>query len=325
MMHIKPYEIPYDVNQLIALNRRTSMNHSMKRIIQKDYSLAMAGQYGEKELYYHLQFLPNDTFHVLHNIRLIENKRVFQIDFLIITIYFILLLEMKNLKGHVFFNGLGEFILQKEDGSEEKFDNPINQLERHKLQLQNWLNINSFPRIPIIPFVVLGSAANIKKEQNQYQSFFNKFIPISNALPMIINLHTNSKKTIMNKNLMTKLSSKLVESHIPIERDILQKYNMSVADLSPGVYCTKCLTIPMIRYKSKWRCKKCNHQSKFEHIYTLNDYFLLIGDTITNSQAKHFLQIESSDVVKYLLHKAGLPRIGKNKTSKYILNYIPTL
>ena len=84
-MIIKPYEIPLDVLQDEALNRRIPLNHPQKASIHANHLTSMAGQAGEREVAYLLQLLPENQFHIFHNLRLLDQKTPFQLDFLILT------------------------------------------------------------------------------------------------------------------------------------------------------------------------------------------------------------------------------------------------
>jgi|GEM_PF-2808412 len=79
-MFVKHYEVPLDVIQLEALERRLPNDNKIKTTIQSE------GQLGECEVSYQLQFLTNHEFLILHNLRLIENHRPFQMDFVNVSI-----------------------------------------------------------------------------------------------------------------------------------------------------------------------------------------------------------------------------------------------
>ena len=236
-MNSKPYEVPFDVNQLIVLDNRLRLPHYMKDTITSDLKRSKFGQSGEKDVYYQLQFLPQNEYYIFHNLRLFENNRSFQIDFLVIWKNFIFILDVKNFKGFVYFNDIGQLVHIKDDNSEEVYESPVHQAERHKIQLQNWLFQKGFPSIPIEAYAVLGSATKFLQKQNTNTSFHNRIVPCSNIFQTILKYtqQSNNYKKINIKQISTKLLS----SHSPIQRDIFKKYNLNQSDIVTGVRCTK--------------------------------------------------------------------------------------
>ena len=67
--------------------------------------------------------------------------------------------------------------------------------------------------------------------------------------------------------------------------------------------------------KNKWLCVMCNYTSMSAHFSALNDYILLIGDSITNRKARDFLQLESPYVAKRILLGAN-PDVFGNKSKR---------
>ena len=61
----------------------------------------MAGYYGEKSLDYHLSSLNQEKFDIYPGLRLSIRSQYFQIDSLVITTRFLLIIEIKNLKGEL--------------------------------------------------------------------------------------------------------------------------------------------------------------------------------------------------------------------------------
>lgn len=75
----------------------------------------------------------------------------------------------------------------------------------------------------------------------------------------------------------------------------------------------------MLRRKQNWYCRSCEHISSEAHVSALNDYKMLIGDHISNKQARDFLLVELSYVVKRLLKKAGFNCAENTKAGVYQL------
>ncbi|MBH0172538.1 NERD domain-containing protein [Fictibacillus sp. 23RED33] len=61
----------------------------------------MAGHNGEKSLQYFYRYLPKQEADIIHNIRIKHMEFFFQIDTLIITSKFLIVLEIKNYTGEL--------------------------------------------------------------------------------------------------------------------------------------------------------------------------------------------------------------------------------
>ena len=66
-----------------------------------------------------------------------------------------------------------------------------------------------------------------------------------------------------------------------------------------------------------WTCPHCKEKSKTAHIKAIEDYFLLIKPSITNSELRHFLQIDSIKSANNILKSLNLPYTGNRKGRVY--------
>lgn len=107
--------------------------------------------------------------------------------------------------------------------------------------------------------------------------------------------------------------------HKPKKENVMEKFNVSLSDLIKGVFCSNCGAVPMKRKYRKWCCLKCSHTAADAHLLALNDYQLLIGDVISNKEAREFLQVKSPYIVKKIYLKKNFESIGKNKGRRYLL------
>jgi hypothetical protein len=90
---------PIKVLKLYALLRRILPNQPLRQDIESELMKIEAGYKRELSLDYHLSFLPDKEYIILHNIRLSYKTFYFQIDTLILHTNFILILEVKNIAG----------------------------------------------------------------------------------------------------------------------------------------------------------------------------------------------------------------------------------
>lgn len=89
----------YTILAYEALFRRLKKNDSNLSRIQKDYLKHITGYRGEEMVDYKLRTQTNSDFRIFHDLRFRVNHHFFQIDTLILTSSFLLILEIKNIKG----------------------------------------------------------------------------------------------------------------------------------------------------------------------------------------------------------------------------------
>src|SRR5699024_1454659 len=107
-MFIKKIEQPLEISQMQALERRLSSHHLNKELIISQTKNLKTGYEGEQSLEYLLKFLPTEEYYILHNLRIPDPNGYFQIDFLILSLNFGLIVEVKNIYGTVTFDKFGQ-------------------------------------------------------------------------------------------------------------------------------------------------------------------------------------------------------------------------
>lgn len=99
-MFIKPLSTPLSLRKLQALFERTPIDHPARSQIQNDLGRTTVGFKGEESLLYYLEFLNEQQYFIFHNLRLpIRKDKFFQLDYLILSATFFLILEVKNYSG----------------------------------------------------------------------------------------------------------------------------------------------------------------------------------------------------------------------------------
>src|SRR5690625_2930372 len=142
-MIVKPRDIPTHILQTEALYRRIPSHHKNKAIIKKQARNLRTGFVGEESLDYIIRFLPEDTFQILHNLRLKDENGYFQMDTLIVSAHFVLIVEVKNIYGTITFDGMKQAIRTKDDGTDEGFDHPIVQVNLQQQRDRKSTRLNS--------------------------------------------------------------------------------------------------------------------------------------------------------------------------------------
>ncbi|WP_404454482.1 NERD domain-containing protein [Virgibacillus necropolis] len=318
-MIVKQREQSIYISQLEALHRRLDPSHRLKGIIHDTLIKELSGIKGENALNYYLNFLPEDEYLILHNLRIKDSNNHFEIDTLLLCERFIILIESKNWYGTLFFDGEKQVIRVGDNGKEEGLPNPIPQVKTQRHRLQNWLNQHGFPQIPLLYFVAISFPSTIIKQLYPAKPIPKEVIHSNSLYFEIEKLNNEYGTSIIDMDMLKDLSSKLVEANEPSVVNILEKFKISKNELITGVVCPGCAGLPMGRLHGKWYCVTCNLLSKDAHISLLQDYRLLIGDVITNREARAFLMVDSPYVTKRILLD-NCVSIGDNGMRKYKIN-----
>jgi hypothetical protein len=316
---IKDLPVPLWLIQAEALKKRIIPGHYRLPEIEKDLAKIKAGYKGELILRYYIKQLPNEKYYIFHDLQLTHNGVHFQIDTLLISRYYILIIEAKNIKGTVIFdNVFNQLIRINSDGTEDTFEDPRIQVKRLRKLLGGFLAENGLNFLPIDHLVFFSSTKTIlKTNTNDYGSLemVCKGRDLFNKIERLEKKYTHPR---VNDEITLEMANFLLRNHSPMKIDILKEYSLTRMDLRTGVCCPKCLHIPMTYYKRrKWICPVCDYISKEAFIDGVRDYFLLINPTISNSECRNFLHIPTIDTAQKLLFQLNLPTSGTKKGRIY--------
>ncbi|WP_254782338.1 nuclease-related domain-containing protein [Bacillus sp. OK048] len=309
--------VPVQAEQCIALLKRMPKGHPVRPTVEKDLRLWLKGYYGELNVAYYLSFLPEDEYYIFHGLRLMD-KKSFQMDLLLISSKFALIIEVKNISGKLKFNKGSDLMTRELNNLEEGMDNPIQQVKRHHLQFTNWLKNKQFKGIPLERLVVISKTSTIIETTPDNLQIFQKLIYAESLLDKIRELEVKYTKPRITKKTLTRLSDTLLQNHKIEIPDVFQKYNLNQSDIKPGVQCPKCDKFGMEYISASWRCSKCEFISKKAHLLAINDYFLILNQSITRKQLAAFLQIDPMKARNILL-TTNLPSTGTKRGTKYFL------
>ncbi|WP_342433548.1 nuclease-related domain-containing protein [Neobacillus sp. FSL H8-0543] len=306
--------------KLKVLDARIPTTNSRKMEVLTEYNNRIKGYKGEKSLEFYLDpLIQSKDYHVFHEIRLLSGKYYFQIDFLILCHKFALALEVKKRSRDWYFDEFNQAYLLF-DGAKEKIQNPVAQAKLQSKKLKQWLDEHQCEEVPIhYLFVNSHEKSKITCEDgnDQFKNMCNSEALID-KIELIEKFYKEEKLTRQD---VRKIKRLLLTKHTPDDPDILKYFNFTPKDLLPGVQCPKCDSLPMKYHYGVWTCLHCKEKSKTAHIKAIEDYFLLIKPSITNSELRHFLQIDSIKSANNILKSLNLPYIGNRKGRVY---YRPT-
>ncbi|MBM7648716.1 ribosomal protein L37AE/L43A [Bacillus ectoiniformans] len=317
-MIIKEREIPLSILKCQALLRRLPPDHPQYPFIQENLRKQIAGYRGEQAIDFPLSYLDEKTYSILHSTRLKGKQHYFQMDTIVICARFILILEVKNMAGTLFFDREYNQLIRTKDGEEMTLADPILQASRQEEELGNWCRKHRFPEIPILSFVVISHPATRISSSSTH---LHQKVLHGNYLPTKIKtIESLHSKNILDQKQIKKLGRYMINHHVPKDDPVLEQYKILQSEIIKGVHCPNCAHLPMERVYGNWICPVCSFKNKDSHLAALFDYSLLLGMTITNAEAREFLRISSPCLTKRLLQTLDLPFLGANKGQIYELN-----
>lgn len=278
----------------------------------------MAGYWGEKRLDEFIDGIPYFPFYILRDLSLNVSGVLFQIDTLILSPFFAVILESKNIAGNLLFDTSFSQLIRTSDSKEEAFDDPILQSQNQRRNLINWFKEQKIPfPLPIETLVVMSNSSAVVKSSSGNEILSKKVIPVKKVISQIEQLSTLYKKELFSDKEIKKIAKQLIKNHQPKQVDVLIQYKISEDEIIPGVQCPNCSVIPMIYKRGKWLCTSCKTESKDAHLKAVEDYLLLVKNSITNKVFRDFLLLPSMNIASKLLIKMGFQSRGAKKSREY--------
>lgn len=275
---------------------------------------AQSGHGGEQ---YIDSVLANIHFPIPHfifpNFRLIENYiPSTQIDILLLTSSYALVIEVKNWSGTITFQNTGQAI-QEKNGVVRSVDCPIVQAEYYKENLLDWFLMNDIP-LPVHRVVIFPYASTLLIGADNRGVHFSKelakIIRKLNKLPAKLQLHQ-----------FEALSLKLQAANHPFATEnICQHYGFHPSELMKGLYCSNCHNVLFKKNRRFYACKTCSTIPDNPIREAMIDWFTLFGNHVTNKDIRTLTGIDDSHKVKYLMKKTNFPSSGLNKGTVYHVN-----
>ncbi|PLR75422.1 NERD nuclease [Bacillus sp. V3-13] len=316
-MVIKERNLPIRIEMDRALLRRLPKNHSKRPKIEEDLARRMAGYRGEQSLDFPLNKLPHKDYMIFHDVRLLNNNYYFQIDTLLISPYYALILEVKNISGTLHFDNDFHQLIRTANEKEEGFPNPLLQARQQRDEFKIWLADHKFYEIPVEYLVVISNPSTVIKRGPGNSQWLKKVVHSAELLDKMAELKGRyTQQQICNKS-MRKISRLILQKHSFQRIEILKSYDINQRDVLTGVQCPSCFFLPMIYETRKWFCPSCHNHLPDAHVQAINDYFLLINSTATNQQICSFLHLNSRHITKRLLTNLAIPHSGTGKARVY--------
>lgn len=294
-----------------AVNKRLNPDDLEVTPFQQELYRLDAGLAGEEKLKHVLSdYQLKSKANVYYNFEC-ENSNGFthQIDGLLVTAHFIVIFEVKQISGTLFYKpALHEFYRITEAGLQENFSNPFDQAYRHQLFIEHLLKIWQLS-IPVYYTVVI---ANVRAKLDASLTDY-PIMHISGVPYFLEKLYAQHPKPQANlfvlKNQFTQIYKQLPPRRT-IEKHRLRK----------GVLCKQCQYKNVMTYNQGYfECSVCHTKNKDAILESLTHYRILISPRITNKEFRAFFNIPCIHTASKMLGKLGLEKHGKNKGSYYII------
>ncbi|MBK3494808.1 NERD domain-containing protein [Viridibacillus sp. YIM B01967] len=297
-----------------SLVYRLSQSHPQYLYIQDEIGRIEAGDKGEEVIMFKLDGLNLPYEHyIFHNLNLYIESHI-QIDTLIITPYYIMIFEVKNIRGAIELRQNPQQLIRTlENGEIHSFNSPEAQLEEYTHQMKQLFQEQGLI-IPVHGAVVFAFASSYIKET----SVKTKVLLRNEICSFLHNMKV--KESILTVKELKAMKNFLLAKHRHYHPyPLCQRYKIEMDHIKTGVICEVCGDVGMQRAYGRWRCHKCGEESRDAHKQTLREYAWLIDSTISNKECRHFLQIDNVDLAKRILMEYSSQKSGKYRYAKYVL------
>lgn len=294
-----------------ALVRRITDADPEATLFQEEFYRMQAGLSGELKLKNRLaDYHFKSDYSILYNFECL-NARGYshQIDALLLTQQFVLVLEVKQISGQLFYKPtVHEFSRRTENNIEENLPNPFDQAYRHQLFIEQVLHKHHI-QIPVVHLVVI---ANYRAK-------------LDVSLETMPTLHLSGLPTFLEKLAIQfpPTAYPLIEIQsifLKMKQTLPARRQIETNRLKSGVFCTDCDTkASMLFHSGYWHCLSCKAKSKNALLDALHDYRTLISDRMSNKAFREFTGINCRFAAKRILAQLNLQTTGSKRTLMYVI------
>lgn len=310
-MILKRRSEPPEIFQLESLIQRTSIVHPLFPHWTEKLRRISAGFHGEQRVdNLWSEILLSLPHYLIHDLFIQKPKSSHQLDTLLVTNRFILLLEIKSISGQLNFDPqLRQFSRTNKDGSIDGMRNPDDQVRRHEGCVRNFLKEKkiSLPVVGVIIFTYPSSIVNSRPA--------NRVVIQASGLPYLMDqLAAKYPHDVLNTRQTRRLADQFLQLHTDPP---LRELNVP-AELRKGVLCGQCDEV--LHYdKRAWRCSRCSYKNPLAHLETLLQYRSLISHTISNREFREFTRLPSVSTASKMLTRSNMDYQGSFKDRIYLI------
>ncbi|NYF25136.1 nuclease-related domain-containing protein [Sporosarcina sp. JAI121] len=245
----------------------------------------------------HLRISPNFTF---------------QIDTLIITERYVLIVEVKNLKDSIRFVQNPPHLEQViETGDVTIIDCPVYQIETNKSNLDEWFRQRGISLKTLGILVLANQNTNVKDAPHDFTIIYKKQLPLylQNLQPVETVLSTVQFHDITKRIL----SEQQQFNPFPL----CSYYRIDPKDLRTGLLCHYCNDNLLRKTRETWYCPRCGKDATDPYNKAIHDWLILVKNSINNEECRNFLRLKDKHAAYYALKKSPLVKKGNSSATFY--------
>lgn len=269
-----------------------------------------AGRHGEEKVLSSLrEALHLQSATVLHDYHMrIPNAYAIQIDFIIFTKSYILLLEVKNIKGMIRFQQSPSQLVRTLDGVTQAMDCPFTQMTRNVLQFKKLLGNQPLPIYTAIVWANRSAVIDPLVFDAPHPLLFFKQLP-----DFISKLPTEVVAGISLQRLVQRIQSKATPFY---QTNLCERFDVMPQELMTGYLCLSCYEKLRIHVKS-WSCSYCGAIEKGCLKSNILLLFDLQRELLKSHDMKNVINEISWRQVRELVEEGKLEVVGARKNRKY--------
>ncbi|MGE7925390.1 nuclease-related domain-containing protein [Viridibacillus arvi] len=298
------------------LIKRLSPDYQKIEAINRQLENVTAGFNGECRVDQMVQeVLFNNHFYYFPNFECqLSPTRIAQIDSVLLTQSYILLIEIKNMRGTLHFQEQPYQLIQELEGQSIAYHCPQMQLLRASDTFERWLKNTKFQQVPIYKTIIMPNHRTvIKTAPTTVPLIMSKeialFIQKLNELPVVIN----------EAQLEALIHSIKVNNKSYKHRPLCEKYNIPIEQIRKGIIC-HCGTSGIRISERTWHCPKCQAVIPNAIEQTLYDWFSICAEEITITECIDFLSCNSRTLISRVLNNNNYIALGKTRSRRFKLN-----
>lgn len=235
--------------------------------------------------------------------------RLCQIDTLVVTNHFVLILEVKNFSGMLTFHeDRFQMVQTTREGNRFGYNSPVTQVWNAREELRAILSEAGIP-LPVYGAIVLPySSTLIDRMPGEFPVVYgyslNRFI---STLP-------RTGRTLPPKET----AQLLISHHQPFPKmDFQEVYKYDPRRIKRGVLCPLCGRTCERRSERMHVCRSCNAPVDDGYRRALDDWFDFVSPEISNTECREFLGLKDKHAAKYLLNRLELRKKGNVRSTCY--------
>lgn len=303
-MFIKERISPIELEVLPRLMHRLPHSHKSCPDVEKTHYMIKAGHGGEIEVDRLLKQMRWKECLFISDLQLSE--AYCQMDTIVLTPYFALILEVKNYSGTLIFDEESMHMRQiTKQGQEIGYRSPVTQVwnaREELLVLFEEMGVS----LPVYAAIVLPYPTTLVEN-------IPKTFPViyGHSLNRFIFTLPRNGQPLPNEELL-RIGELLIKQHSPFsEKNYPQTFKYHSSELKKGILCRQCGAIGSRHSARTYHCSICQVKISDGPRHALDDWFALVSPTITNRQCQDFLLLHNKNAARHVLLRAELKRVRK--------------